>query len=79
MTALSCSKLCERKNKQQLAAVCGAFNGGPSALLLPQFADISLLLPQLMHIAAGIDSISGDSKRPFLRLPFCKDLHYSFV
>ena len=37
------------------------------------------LRPQLLHIAAGSESSSGDSGRPFLRSSFCKGLYYSFV
>ena len=37
------------------------------------------LRPQLLHIAAGSESSSGDSERPFLRSSFCKGLYYSFV
>ena len=35
--------------------------------------------PSLLHIAAGSESSSGDSERPFLRSSFCKGLYYSFV
>ena len=38
-----------------------------------------LLRPQLRHIAAGSESSSGDTGRPFLRSSFCKGLYYSFV
>ena len=31
-----------------------------------------LLRPQLLHIAAGSESSSGDSERSFLRSSFCK-------
>ena len=38
-----------------------------------------LLRLQLLHIAAGLESSSGDSERPFLRSSFCEGLYYSFV
>ena len=43
------------------------------------YCDGSLCGLQLKHIAAGMESGSGDCKRPILRFSFCKGLHIPFV
>ena len=53
-------------------------------MLLPHmqascYCDGSLCGLQLQHVAAGIESCSGDWKRPILRFSFCKGLHIPFV
>ena len=73
--AHSCQQQGERKHKHYLL----------SCLVLCRKLHVfncdcfGLLRLQLLHIAAGLESSSGDSERPFLRSSFCKGLYYSFV
>ena len=46
------------------------------ATVLRRLIDCGL---QLQHVAAGIESCSGDWKRPILRFSFCKGVHILFV
>ena len=76
--APSCQQQGERKHKHCLLP-CLVLCAASSHRCICNCDCFGSLRPQLLHIAAGSESSSGDSERPFLRSSFCKGLYYSFV